>query len=88
MLTINTSWRVLAAVSVTAAFLVACNNGGPHPTASPPPPEGVIFSVFATQAFSNSANSTPVGVDLTFKYDVDDDPTAFDTLIASGSFGE
>lgn len=88
MFKIITRWRMVAAVSVTGAFLGGCHNSGNLPTASPPPQEGVIFSIFATQAFSNSANSTPVGVDLTFKYDVDEDPTAFDTSIASGGFGD
>jgi hypothetical protein len=53
---------------------------------SGPPSEAVPFSVFASQAFSNSANSTPVSVDQNFAFDVNDEPTAFDALILSGTY--
>ena len=46
----------------------------------------IPFSVFATQAFSNNANSTPVSVDQNFIFDVDDQPTAFDSLILMGVY--
>jgi hypothetical protein len=46
----------------------------------------VDFSTFAANAFAQSANSTPVSLDnVTFNYDVNDDPMAFDGLIMSGS---
>jgi hypothetical protein len=46
----------------------------------------VSFSAFATQAFSNSANSTPVSINNNFAFDVNEDPTAFDSLILSGTY--
>jgi hypothetical protein len=80
-------WRTLAATSLAAASLVACggNDGSTVPT-SGPPSEAIPFSVFATQAFSNSANSTPVSVNQTFVFDVNEEPTAFDALILSGTY--
>jgi hypothetical protein len=47
----------------------------------------VPFTVFAQQAFTNPANSTPVTINnINFTFDSNDDPTAFDNLIAEGSF--
>jgi len=87
---IDRTWRVLAAVSATATLLAACNDGTTGPAASAPPPASttIDFSIFAQQAFSNSANSTPVPINsLTFNFDVNDNPTAFNALIADGMFG-
>lgn len=79
-------WRILAAASLAAASLVGCGGGGGTVPTPAPISSTVDFSVFATQAFSNAANSTPVSVDLNFNFDVNDEPTAFDTLVASGTY--
>jgi hypothetical protein len=80
-------WRILAAASLAAASLSGCGGGGGTTVPTPPPiSSSVDFSIFATQAFSNPANSTPVPVDQNFTFDVNDDPTAFDTLIANGTY--
>jgi hypothetical protein len=79
--------RTLAAASLAAAALVGC--GGSDGTTVPTPPpisDAVPFSNFVNQAFSNSANSTPVSVDVDFVYDVNEEPTAFDALILSGTY--
>jgi hypothetical protein len=84
---IQARWRMLAAVSLTAASLVGC--GGSDGTAVPTPgpiSDAIPFSVFATQAFSNGANSTPVSVNQNFVFDVDEEPAAFDALILSGTY--
>jgi|HubBroStandDraft_1064217.scaffolds.fasta_scaffold51946_2 hypothetical protein len=85
MAKINCKWQLLAA-SVAAASLVGC--GGQGGTVPPlvVPPETLDFSTFATRVFSQSANSTPVSVDLNLTFDVNDDPTAFDALIMSGTY--
>lgn len=79
--------RVLAVTSLVTAALAACHsdNGAGSPPA-PPPTQSIDFSTFAEQAFAQSADSTPASLDnVTFNYDVNDDPTAFDSLILSGS---
>ena len=87
MTSIQLRWRTLAAASVAAAALAGCggNDGGTVPTPAPIS-NAIPFSVFATQAFSNNANSTPVSVDQNFIFDVDDQPTAFDSLILAGMY--
>jgi len=88
-LTINSNRRFLAAASLLVA-LAGCgeNHGGGVPvTTVPPAASNIDFEIYANQAFSNSANSTPVSVNYTFNFDVNDDPTAFDALIAGGNFG-
>jgi hypothetical protein len=87
MTPIHAPWRALAAASLAAASLIGC--GGSDGTAVPTPApvsDAVPFSLFVNQAFSNSANSTPVSVDVDFAFDVNDDPTAFDALILSGTY--
>lgn len=82
------NWRLLAAASAAITCLAGCGSSGGSTV--PPPavtPEKIDFLLFTNQAFSNSANSSPVSLNLTFNFDADDDPTAFDSLIASGSFG-
>jgi hypothetical protein len=80
-------WRVLAAASLAAASLVGCGGSDGTTVPTPGPISAAIpFSVFATQAFSNSANSTPVSVNQNFAFDVDEDPAAFDALILSGTY--
>jgi hypothetical protein len=95
MININARWRISAAAFVAAASLAGCNSGsggiGPPSTVAPPPPtppaQTADFSVFAEKAFAANANSTPVSLDgVTFTFDVNNDPGAFDTLIGSGTF--
>jgi hypothetical protein len=87
MINIKSTWRIGVAGSAALAFLAACNDGSSPSPAAPPPSQGADFSVFVDQVFSNSANSTPVPLNgLQFIFDVNDDPTAFDALINSGSF--
>jgi predicted component of type VI protein secretion system len=82
--------RVFAAVGVAAVLIAGCNNGETthtEPVPTSPPTATIDFTAFATQAFSNSANSTPVAINnINFTFDSNDDPTAFDALIATGSF--
>lgn len=89
MSNIYAKWRILAAATVAAASLAAChdnhNNGSAPPP--PPPPATVDFSTFAKNTFAANANTTPVSLDgVNFKFDVDDDPTAFDLLVMSGTY--
>ena len=87
MISIQARWRILAAASLVAASLAGC--GGSDGGGVPPPgpiSDAIPFSVFATQAFSNSANTTPVSIDRNFVFDVDEEPTAFDALILSGTY--
>jgi len=92
MININARWRISAAAFVAAASLAGCNSGSggivpPSTVAPPPPAQSTDFSVFAEKAFAANANSTPVSLDgVTFTFDVNNDPGAFDTLIASGTF--
>jgi hypothetical protein len=80
-------WRYLAAASLAAA-LAGCggNDGGTVPTPTVAP-DVIDFEIFTNQAFSNSANSTPVSLDVTFNFDTNEEPYVFDQLIAAGSFG-
>jgi hypothetical protein len=42
----------------------------------------VLWSTFVEHVFSNGGDTTPIPLDgLTFNFDVDDDPTAFDGLL-------
>jgi len=79
--------RLLAVTSLVTAALAACHDDNSASSPPPPPPNQTVdFSTFAANAFAQSANSTPVSLDnVTFNYDVNDDPTAFDGLIMSGS---
>ena len=87
MTPIHSQWRILAAASLAAASLVGCggSDGSSVPTLGPIS-DAIPFSTFANQAFSNSANSTPVSVNQNFVFDVDEEPTAFDALILSGAY--
>jgi ABC-type glycerol-3-phosphate transport system substrate-binding protein len=80
-------WRTLAAVAA-AAGLAACGDDGTTTTpATSPPTQGIAFSVFTNQLFSDNANATPVAVNgVNFYFDVDDTPDAFQALIASGMY--
>jgi len=87
MTPIHARWRTLTAACLTAAALVGCGGGSGGTVPTPPPiPDTIQFSLFATQAFSNSANSTPVSVNQNFVFDVNEDPTAFDASIEAGSY--
>jgi 4-hydroxybenzoate polyprenyltransferase len=80
-------WSLLAAACAAAAGLAACNDGGGG--GGGPPAGQTSFTSFVTSTFMAAADSTPVSVDgVVFDYDADNDPTAFDSLIASGSFGQ
>jgi hypothetical protein len=87
MTPIHVRCRILAAASLAAASLVGCggSDGSSVPTPGPIS-DAIPFSVFATQAFSNSANSTPVSVNQNFTFDVNEEPTAFDALVLSGTY--
>ena len=81
-------WHIRgAAAFLAASALAGCggDSGGTVPTPAPIS-DSVSFSAFANQAFSNSANSTPVPVDVNFTFDVNEEPTAFDSLILSGTY--
>jgi hypothetical protein len=84
---IHAHWRFLAAASMMAAGLTGC--GGGDGTAPPTvvTPDTIDFQIFVNRAFFNPADSIPVSLNLTFNFDANDDPTAFDMLLASGSFG-
>jgi hypothetical protein len=76
-----------AAASLAVAALAGCNDDTQTVQTAPAPTENVNFSAFANQAFTNSANSTPVSLSgFTFVFDVDDQPTYFAGLIAMGSY--
>jgi len=88
-LNINSNRRFLAAGSLAVA-LAGCggsHGGGVPETTVPPAASNIDFEIYAHQAFSSSANSTPASVNYTFNFDANDDPTAFDDLIAGGTFG-
>ena len=87
MTSIQVRWCALAAASLAATSLAGCggSDGGTVPTPAPIS-DAIPFSNFATQAFSNRANSTPVSVDQNFIFDVNDEPTAFDASILSGTY--
>ena len=89
MTTLTAKWRIGMAGLVAAASLAACHGGNDsvYTPPTPPPPQGVSFTAFATQAFNASANSSPAGVTgVVFTFDADNNPAAFDTLIMTGSF--
>lgn len=84
----NVKWLAAAAASIAVAALAGCHNDGTSTTPTPQPAaQNVNFSTFANQAFSNSANSTPVAVNgAAFIFDVDNQPTYFNGLIAMGTY--
>lgn len=86
MTPVHSQWRILAVASL-AASLVGCGGSDGSSVPAPGPiSDAIPFSTFATQAFSNSANSTPVSVNQNFVFDVNEEPTAFDALILSGTY--
>ena len=81
----NAKWRILAAATVAAVSLAACNDDNGNNSA--PAPAATSFTAFTTSAFAADANSTPVSLDaVRFDFDADDNPTAFDTLVMSGTY--
>jgi ABC-type sugar transport system substrate-binding protein len=85
--TLKLHWRLLAAAGAAAALVSACHNNDDNAYTPPPVNTAVPFTIFAQQAFANAANSTPVAVNnINFDFDSNDDPTAFNNLIAEGSF--
>jgi hypothetical protein len=73
--------RLTAAALLCAAALDGCSDNQDHMTGPPAARQPAIFSAFVTQIFGTDANATPVSVDVTLSYDVDNDPTAFDGLL-------
>ena len=88
MTKINSNSGFLAGSCAVLAGLAGC--GGNHGESAVPPvptPSQTQFSVFVEQTFANSANSTPVSLDgITFDFDANENPTAFDTLVLSGTY--
>jgi hypothetical protein len=84
----NSKWLVAAAASIAVAALAGCNDDADTvPAAQAPAAPVLAFSAFAAQAFTNSANSTPVSLDgFTFNFDVNDQPTYFNGEISFGSY--
>jgi hypothetical protein len=75
------------ATALALAALAGCNDDNTVTVPARPALQTVPFSAVVDQLFSNSANSTPVPIDnLDVVYDVNDDPSAFDALILSGSY--
>ena len=74
----------LAAAALMAAALAGCHDNHQDGGTTPPPAgyAPLVWSTFVKQVFSNDANTTPINLDgLTFDFDVDNDPTAFDALL-------
>ena len=87
MISIHAQWRIAAVASLAAVSLVGCGGGGGVTVPTPAPiSSSVDFSAFAAQAFTNSANSTPVSINVSFTFDVNDVPTAFDAQVLSGTY--
>jgi hypothetical protein len=87
MRSIHPTLRIALAAVLAAAVLAACHDD----TTTIPPATAqqanLPFSVFVNQLFTAGANSKPASLDgLSFNYDVDDDPTAFDALIMTGTY--
>jgi hypothetical protein len=80
-------WLNWAAVAGAAAALAGCNDGTSTTAPTPPPNQGVTFSVFTNQLFYGNANATPVQINnIDFDFDVNDTPNAFQGLITAGMF--
>jgi hypothetical protein len=84
----SAKWRLAASAMLAAAVMVGCRGGGANgepQTSTPTPPaapQTTAFSTFTKAVFAESADSTPQSLDnVTFDFDVDDDPTAFDGLL-------
>jgi hypothetical protein len=80
-------WRLAASALLAAAAVAGCHGDGDNgaavttPTA-PPATQMTQFSTFTKSVFAQSVDSTPQSLDnVTFNFDVDDDPTAFDGLL-------
>jgi hypothetical protein len=73
----------LAASAVAAvAALSACHDDDHHAAATPAGTAPTEFSTFATQTFALGENTPPVNYDqVTFDFDADNNPAAFDALL-------
>lgn len=75
--------RLCAAALLAAASVAGCNDNTTTVPANPPPvsvtPQN--FSTFATGAFAQPADATPVSLPSALVFDVNDDPTAFSALL-------
>jgi hypothetical protein len=91
-------WRGAVAAACLGGLLGGCGGSSevtapavavvpPPPVATTPPPAvSNEFSQFATTTFAASADAAPVAVTATLVFDVNNDPKAFDALIASGTY--
>ncbi len=71
----------LAAAVGAVTALSACRDDH-QPAAASPSSNSENFSAFAKQTYAFGENTTPVNFDaVTLVYDVDNDPTAFDSLL-------
>lgn len=87
MATFNKNWVRYAAAATAAAVLAGCHDGTSTAPPTPPPNQGITFSVFTNQLFSDNENAMPVEINnLTFNFDVNDTPNAFEGLIMAGMF--
>ena len=88
MIKINPKSKLWAGAAAVLACVAGCGGGGGQTTVPPvPPPSQTQFSVFVEQTFANAANSTPVSLDgITFDFDANENPTAFDSLVLSGTY--
>jgi hypothetical protein len=87
MRNLSAKWLIPAAACVAAASLAACHDDSNNGSGAAPPPASTSFTTFATNTFAANANSVPVNLDaVTFTFDADDSPTAFDTLVMSGVY--
>jgi hypothetical protein len=79
---LKTRWSP-AAAALIVAVLAGCHDDHQSSPAQPPPTStALVWSTFVKQVFSNAANTLPINLDgLSFDFDVDDDPTAFDGLL-------
>jgi hypothetical protein len=73
--------RVGAATLLSAALLGGCSDNQGHNAMPPAAAQTAMFSAFVTQIFATDADANPASVDVTFDYDVDNDPTAFNGLL-------
>ena len=70
-----------AAALLLAVLLGGCSDNQGRMAAPPAAAQTAMFSAFVTQVFAADANAKPMSVDLTFSYDVDNDPTAFNGVL-------
>lgn len=84
--------KCASAVLVIACAIGGCGGGGSKGGAAPSPqppaaaPTSVDFTAFSKSVMSSGEQSSPSEVEsITFKFDADDNPSAYDDLLPSGS---